>query len=336
MNEASLPSHRAQAAFRYLYDHNKHYKKFWEYHQTRLKMKASLNISSYHLFVHSDYNGIECAMFPHLYPTTEFSDTGRLSMYRQESPDDTLRVFSIGYSYTRKVLSGVRVYGEQRDLPFFLYEKHMATKFFAAQTLAKRKGLTGDVMARDSQASVGYWEIVRDALADLVRIMLARSYDQEKYPQLYNHCTGLRGEVWQCAFPNLFITIAPAEWKFPRPYFVGVVSAVHFCRCLHHVLAYVFPSALCVVFLGQSVRSQVFHCVRVVQQDRVSRPWYSSLALGSLGGIPWVANMAAGTYWNSSGICFCEVLELAFPLRDRCSDRQWKAQLYQWVCVEGP
>ena len=83
VNEASLPSHRAQAAFRYLYDHNKHYKKFWEYHQIRLKMKASLNISSYHLFVHSDYNGIECAMFPHLYPTTEFSDTGRLSMYRQ-------------------------------------------------------------------------------------------------------------------------------------------------------------------------------------------------------------------------------------------------------------
>ena len=30
----------------------------------------------------------------------------------------------------------------------------------------------------------------------------------------------MRGEVWLCAFPNLFITIAPAECTFPRPYFL--------------------------------------------------------------------------------------------------------------------
>jgi hypothetical protein len=43
--------------------------------------------------------------------------------------DSTNRVVSIGLSWTRKVLSSVRVYGEQRDLAFFLYEKHMAHKF---------------------------------------------------------------------------------------------------------------------------------------------------------------------------------------------------------------
>ena len=30
----------------------------------------------------------------------------------------------------------------------------------------------------------------------------------------------MRGQVWLCAFPNLFITIALAEWTFPRPYFL--------------------------------------------------------------------------------------------------------------------
>jgi len=75
-------------------------------------------------------------------------------------------------------------------------------------------------MARDSQSSAGYWEIVRDALADLVRIMIERCYDEQNYPMLYKHVRGLRGEVWLCAFPNLFITIAPAEWTFPRPYFL--------------------------------------------------------------------------------------------------------------------
>ena len=101
-----------------------------------------------------------------------------------------------------------------------MYEKHLANKYFQAQSRAKRLGVTGDVMARDSQTSAGYWAIVQNALADLVRIMLSRCYDKENYPVLYDHARNLRGEVWLCAFPNLFITIAPAEWRFPRPYFM--------------------------------------------------------------------------------------------------------------------
>ena len=57
-------------------------------------------------------------------------------------------------------------------MAFFLYEKQLAQKFFAAHVRAKRMGVTGDVMARDSQSSAGYWEIVKDALADLVRVMM--------------------------------------------------------------------------------------------------------------------------------------------------------------------
>ena len=164
-------------------------------------------------------------MYPHLYPTTEFSDTGIMETYKwkhkqNDTKDDTNRVVSIGLSWTRKVLSEVRLYGEHRDLPFFLYEKHLAHKYFAAQSLGQRKGVTADVLARDSQTSSGYWEIVQDALADLVRIMLVRCYDEQNYPQLYEHVRNLRGQVWLCAFPNLFITIAPAEWKFPRPYYL--------------------------------------------------------------------------------------------------------------------
>ncbi|MEC9336435.1 MAG: hypothetical protein VYC68_02925 [Candidatus Thermoplasmatota archaeon] len=118
----------------------------------------------------------------------------------------------------------MRVYGEQRDLSFFLYEKHLAHKFFTAQVRAKRLGVTGDVMARDSQASTGYWEIVQDALADVVRIMCARCYDEQGHKQLYDHVRNLRGQVWLCAFPNLFITIAPAEWTFHRLLLVFIVS----------------------------------------------------------------------------------------------------------------
>ena len=147
-------------------------------------------------------------------------DTVIMGHYKAATGDQTNRVVSIGQSWTRKVLSEVRVYGEQRDLASFLYEKHLAHTYFAAQTRAKDLGVTADVMARASQTSTGYWDTVQDALADLVRIMMVRCYDQTNYPELYNRVRSPRGQVWLCAFPNVFITIAPAEWKFPRPYFL--------------------------------------------------------------------------------------------------------------------
>ena len=84
----------------------------------------------------------------------------------------------------------------------FCNEKQMAMKYFAAHTRAQRMGVTADVMVRDSQASAGFWEVTRDALADLVRIQLLRCYDDVNYPELYKAVRGLRGDVWLCAFPN--------------------------------------------------------------------------------------------------------------------------------------
>ena len=150
-----MPTARAAAALRYLKARNRYYQAFWQEHEERLGSGASLNISSYDLFIMK--TGIECAMFPYLYPRTEFTDTGIMQHYQHVSEDTSRRVCSIGLSWTRKVLSSARVYGEQRDLAFFLYEKHLAQWYFCAQVRAKQMGVTGDVMARDSQASAGYF-----------------------------------------------------------------------------------------------------------------------------------------------------------------------------------
>ena len=72
----------------------------------------------------------------------------------------------------RKVVSSVRVYAEAESLAFFLHQKQMALKFFAAQTRAREFGVTADVMLRSSQASAGYYEIVQNSLADLVSPLL--------------------------------------------------------------------------------------------------------------------------------------------------------------------
>ena len=90
---------------------------FLKSHNEILRMGGSKNISSYDLFVVQ--RGIECAMFPHLYPTGDFTDTGILAHYQATYGDNTSRVASIGLSWTRKCTSGIRAYAEHRDLSFF-------------------------------------------------------------------------------------------------------------------------------------------------------------------------------------------------------------------------
>ena len=129
-----MPTPRAAAAFRFLtgsepviVDGKKvgtqytswYYYKFLQEQWSRIDKNISLNISSYDLSILQ--NGIECAMYPHLYPTSKFTDTGIMETYRDATGDKTNRVVSIGQSWTRKVLSEVRLYGEHRDPAFFLF-----------------------------------------------------------------------------------------------------------------------------------------------------------------------------------------------------------------------
>ena len=97
---------------------NKYYKKYWEMHKELLENDRILTISSFDLFI--NYTGIDCAMDPVLYLETAFTDTGILETYRDESGDTTTRTVSFGHSWTMKVCSGVRVYGESNHLAFFL------------------------------------------------------------------------------------------------------------------------------------------------------------------------------------------------------------------------
>ena len=100
VTEATMPTPRAQAAYRFLLAHNKYYEYFHKIQAHLLKTRSPLNVSSYDLFVL--YDGIECAMYPVLYPTTDFTDTGILAHYKETYGDDTNRICSIGLSWTKK------------------------------------------------------------------------------------------------------------------------------------------------------------------------------------------------------------------------------------------
>ena len=77
--EASMPTDRSRAALRFLLANAAFHRVFHREQQRRLGTKSSLNISSYDFFIVQ--SGIECAMYPHLYPTTDFTDTGIQEQY---------------------------------------------------------------------------------------------------------------------------------------------------------------------------------------------------------------------------------------------------------------
>ena len=130
-------------------------------------------------------------------------------------------------------------------------------------------------------------DIVQDALADLVRIMLVRCYDQDNFPLLYDHCRNLRGEVWLCAFPNLFITIAPAEWKFPRPYFLAPYTDCVFA-CAYIMALHMYYLVRCVWnFLSNRFGNKYFivyeWCMKTEYQGRGTPHWHLALWVVSFG-----------------------------------------------------
>ncbi len=315
VTEASLIAacnEKTAAAFRFLMARNRYYAAFHRMHKERLENSESMNISSYHLFIHREYLGIECAMCPYLYPLTEFSDTGLLQAYQHDTGDDTTRIHRIGHSWTKKVLSSVRAYSERADLSFFLYERSLAAKYFAARVLAKQRGLTADVLARDSQTSTGYWENVQHAVADVVRVQLARCHDEENYTELYNNTKNLRGEGWLCAFPNVFITLTVAEWKFPRPYFlrpyVDCVYASAYVMALH-----CFYLVACVWgFLASRCGNRWFvvyeWCSRTEYQGRGTPHWHICAWVATFG----MLSLLKGRSGTALISVFCKFLELVF------------------------
>ena len=118
ITEDTMPTPRAKAALSYLLTSNKYYKAFFDMHQRILDSGEHRTISSFDLFI--NHTGIECAIWPWLYPQTKFSDTGLYAHYKDETGDDTSRIVSIAESWTRKVRSSVRVFSEQRGFGILL------------------------------------------------------------------------------------------------------------------------------------------------------------------------------------------------------------------------
>ena len=68
LTEAGMPTARAAAAFRYPLKNNVHYEQIWQRDNQMLSSSGPLSISSFDLFI--QFKGVECAVYPVLYPST--------------------------------------------------------------------------------------------------------------------------------------------------------------------------------------------------------------------------------------------------------------------------
>ena len=119
----------------------------------------------------------------------------------------------IRVSVLRKLLSPCLGYAADFKLLFLLFDIFSARRIMGIQKIASVRGVSAEIASQNRADSEAYWRREQDYLCDIVRQMEARQELPEN-ADLYaytHHGTAPRS----LAYPNVFITIAPAEWRFP-------------------------------------------------------------------------------------------------------------------------
>jgi len=203
---------KARSAYEWLMNHNATYAAWQKKHEDAMRAGPHLQhgyvFQTWDLLLHSP--GIEVAAFPALYPQTSFGDTDARDRLLDRGWIEPASRTSIGYSYMKKLTSPCLSYAQDAKLMFLMHDVHMAKQIMTKLTMAETKNITPDVMAAGMTHSESYWRHEQDVTADIVRQMDAYCRSDA---DLLDYCAGDLQREKHLAFPNLFITIAPGEWK---------------------------------------------------------------------------------------------------------------------------
>ena len=138
-----------------------------------LSLAATLSIISKRLGCFLDFDGIEVAARPILYPYAAFGDSDvRRRLLGQHLGRSQLP--SLKRGFLRKCLSLRTAYATDVLLIFLLYDIYMARIIISMLTLAEKRGLPPETLADNTQYSDAYWAHEQDYLADAARQMSAR------------------------------------------------------------------------------------------------------------------------------------------------------------------
>jgi len=160
--------------------------------------------------------GVESAAWPWLYPVPGLCDSALVESQDVAEQSRATRL-SIRHSFCLKVRSSVSAYVMDSVLVFFLFDVMRARSFYSHCIIARRKSIDVACTARKDVLSEQYWCRERDLCADFVRVMDERCRRRlPMYEDVFEYCH--RSAVpSSLAFPNVFVTLTFAEWKFPSP-----------------------------------------------------------------------------------------------------------------------
>ena len=261
------------AAFDWLRKNNRTYDDWVKKHEEFLTDQERFSVPRYWLRT-SDLllkcHGIEVAAFPILYPRACFGDTNMKELGLIDE-DCEKSIFS---SHLRKLLSPCVAYIMQPLLTFLLYDIGMARRLTCALSVAGKHGFSREIVTDHYTDSESYWRHEQDISCDMVRQMsvlcdVVPEDDADR--TIYEFCHN-ETSPGRLAFPNFFITIAPAEWLFPLPAWlqdlvVGNLSDVSGVVALHvyHVL---MVSLKGILREGMWFSSVFHYCIRIEFQGR--------------------------------------------------------------------
>jgi hypothetical protein len=183
---------KTKAAYNWLLTNNATYKRLHDLHLQHLKAHQEdptlpWFIATSFLLLHMD--GVEVAARPILYARWSYGDTDIKPRLMSLGHINDKQLPSIKTSFLRKYLSRCSDYANDFLLFCLLHDISLARSLMQLVSIAEKKDMTADAAAQHLHTFDSYWRLQQSILEDK-----CRQLDR---------------------LPNLFITVAPAEWKFP-------------------------------------------------------------------------------------------------------------------------
>ncbi|CAE7381940.1 pif1 [Symbiodinium microadriaticum] len=145
---------------------------------------------------HAETPGIEIAVRPWLYPLASFADSDlQLRLHPLGWTSENAKP-SVRAGFLRKILSRCTEYSRDYPLKALYYDLCMAHTISAVVNIGIKQKVAPEIIASDMDIFEGYWHQQIRKMEDICRLEHERTGRLDK------------------ALPNVFFTIAPAEWKY--------------------------------------------------------------------------------------------------------------------------
>ena len=188
----------AARCFQWLLDNNDTYAKYVKLHHDMVTQahtdESWRELTTAELLLRSP--GIEVAARPWLYPLASYADTDISERLRTLGWTSASQKPSIRASFLRKLSSRCIEYGRDFALNCLLYDICMAKTISSVLNIAHQKHAAPERISSDMDIFEGYWFQQLRKMEDICRQEFEVSHDMSK------------------ALPNVFLTVAPAEWKY--------------------------------------------------------------------------------------------------------------------------